>query len=119
MPCAFHLPAGPKMRKWYGAASREEEEEMAAERERARQARPEDEDEYDDRPKVLVTNADQSGTGDLVVLQLILARVSVRTIVRNTAAGKKAFGDYIQPVSLDVNNAELARRSLKVLNLRC
>jgi hypothetical protein len=91
------------MRKWYGQSDGEggdgyddydidyddEEEEEQGE---------------DERPTVLVMDAD-SEVGTLVVLQLILQRRRVRIVCKDASAVKAAYGDYVQPVEADCNDA--------------
>ncbi|GFH26113.1 NAD(P)-bd_dom domain-containing protein, partial [Haematococcus lacustris] len=73
----------------------------------------EDEDgEEGEGDAILVTDAD-TPMGEQVVLQLILARASIKALVRDTVAAKTSYGPYVAPLSLDTGNPQLLRRALK------
>jgi len=59
-----------------------------------------DDDEADNRPTVLVTDA-ESEMGQILVLQLILQRQRVRVLVSDVNAAKVGFGPYVEPFEGD------------------
>lgn len=84
-----YMEAGPKLRKWYGEGERRPRDGQE----------PDPEKDEPDAPgdAVLVTDGD-SPMGELVILQLILARLKVTALVKDSAAATQAYGSYVTPV---------------------
>lgn len=104
-----YVTAGPKMRKWYGQADREE---LETRRRGEDPDQQQEEEEEGDGAAILVTDAD-TPIGEQVVLQLILAGAEIRILVKDTVAAKTSYGPYVTPLSLDTSNAALLKRVLK------
>jgi hypothetical protein len=121
------MMAGRKLRRWYGQSDEPmlptnrpaevaEENPAIAEPDAAAAA----DDDTTPRTAVLVTGAD-SPTGELVVLQLLLAGASsggIRAVVSDVAAAKTAYAEYVEPVQAPSGGAGpaaalAARRLLK------
>eukprot|EP00878_Enallax_costatus_P012929 GHUV01013502.1.p1 GENE.GHUV01013502.1~~GHUV01013502.1.p1 ORF type:complete len:266 (+),score=88.18 GHUV01013502.1:1977-2774(+) len=109
------MSAGPKMRKWYGQKSNMPRDGEEPEPPIEQEPEPQQE-ESAERDYVLVTDAD-TPTGELVVLQLILLRANIRTLVKDTAAATTGYGPYVEPISVDTNSAGELARALR--NVRC
>ncbi|KAL6748524.1 hypothetical protein V8C86DRAFT_3146608 [Haematococcus lacustris] len=106
-----YVTAGPKMRKWYGQGERPSEGGPGPEKPEGGKQEDE-EDEEGEGDAILVTDAD-TPMGEQVVLQLILARASIKALVRDTVAAKTSYGPYVAPLSLEMGNPQLLRRALK------
>jgi len=92
------IEGGPKLRRWYGA-------EKKVPRGDAPQPEPEPAEEEPAGDAVLVTEAD-SALGEALVFALILAQtLRVKLLTRDAASATRRFGDYVQAVSGDVQDA--------------
>ncbi|CAI5486636.1 unnamed protein product [Closterium sp. Naga37s-1] len=125
-------PGGPKLRRWYGAADtlpRDGAGEAWAgiqcggvvlrrgkaeldEDEEGEETEEEGEEEEGGGDAVLVTDAD-SDTGQMVVLQLILARRRVRVLVKDAKEATAGFGPYVQPIAGSVAEQAAVRAALR------
>ena len=107
--------AGQKMRKWYGAPERTSREKKSAGDDQPPENGQEEEEEPSEptvNDAVLVTDAD-TPLGEQVILRLILDRVRVKAIVSDTARAKSSYGDFIEPVSVDIGSQNAAKSALK------
>eukprot|EP00898_Chlorokybus_atmophyticus_P002117 jgi/Chlat1/2906/Chrsp2S04656 len=102
-----YIEGGPKLRKWYGAS---EEDNLPMDGEEEEQE-PE-EDPNAPRDAVVVTGAD-SASGELVVLQLVLARKRVRALVKDAKSTSIAFGPYVKPFEGDEKDVKAISTALK------
>lgn len=104
------LQAGKKMRKWYGAGD------MRSPRgplpEPGKNDEEEEEEEEGEGDAILVTDI-EGAVGEQVLLQLILARATIRVLVKDVAAAKLAFGPYVTPIPGDVSSGPALRKALK------
>ncbi|CAI7863012.1 unnamed protein product, partial [Closterium sp. NIES-54] len=102
---------GPKLRRWYGAADTLPRD-GSDEDEEGEETEEEGEEGEGEGDAVLVTDAD-SDTGQMVVLQLILARRRVRVLVKDAKEATAGFGPYVQPISGSVADQSAVRAALR------
>ncbi|CAI5524169.1 unnamed protein product [Closterium sp. Naga37s-1] len=105
------IPGGPKLRRWYGAADTLPRD-GSDEDEEGEETEEEGEEGEGGGDAVLVTDAD-SDTGQMVVLQLILARRRVRVLVKDAKEATAGFGPYVQPISGSVADQSAVRAALR------
>eukprot|EP01025_Chloroclados_australasicus_P013273 TRINITY_DN16276_c1_g3_i1.p3 TRINITY_DN16276_c1_g3~~TRINITY_DN16276_c1_g3_i1.p3 ORF type:complete len:154 (+),score=16.59 TRINITY_DN16276_c1_g3_i1:139-600(+) len=100
-----YIQAGPKLRKWYG-----ETDKMLLPKDGKPSPTGDDDDYEGPRDAVLVTDAN-SPMGELIVLQLVLARVKIKVLVKDVAKAKQEFGPYVDPVAGDVNSGAALKKA--------
>lgn len=98
-----YVEGGPKLRKWYGATDEPRRRKDTNEEERKEESR---------EGSVLVVGGD-TPTGELVVLQLVLASARVTALVKDAEAEKNAYGLYVVPVEGTSNDPEAVKEGLK------
>ncbi|GBF97835.1 DNA excision repair protein [Raphidocelis subcapitata] len=110
---------GPKLRKWYGqedGPARPRDGGGAADEPQQQEAGGGGGGDAGPRDVVLVTDG-ESTMGEMVVLQLILARAKVRMVANDVTAAKAGYGPYVEPVSPDVGGGGGLARALR--GVRC
>ncbi|MCO5608555.1 hypothetical protein L7F22_062766 [Adiantum nelumboides] len=101
---------GPKLRKWYGAPKPDLRDGKDSDSVGNTSEESQISDEV--RDAVLVTDAD-SVTGQLVLLSLILRRVRIRALVKDTKEMVQAFGSYVEPLVGDVADPKSLKKALR------
>ncbi|MCO5602006.1 hypothetical protein L7F22_056133 [Adiantum nelumboides] len=101
---------GPKLRKWYGAPKPDLRDGKDSDPVENTSEESQISDEV--RDAVLVTDAD-SMTGQLVLLTLILRRVRIRALVKDTKEMVQSFGSYVEPLVGDVADPKSLKKALR------
>lgn len=104
------IEGGPKLRKWYGAAPLDEDGDGYDDYDN--QVFEDDEIEEDTRDCILVTDA-ESEMGQMLVLQLIIARQRVRVLVKDAEGAKIGFGPYVEVSEGDTSNVQGLAEAMK------
>mmetsp|Transcript_19598 Transcript_19598/g.63624 ORF Transcript_19598/g.63624 Transcript_19598/m.63624 type:complete len:308 (-) Transcript_19598:762-1685(-) len=109
------MSGGPKLRRWYGEASLDEQEEMRAEQEMMAQEleeiRLEELDGDLEKEAVMVTEGD-GAIGEAVVIRLIVMEQPVRVLCKSREAAEARYGPYVTAIEGSVDDPVSVRRAL-------
>ncbi|XP_057455112.1 uncharacterized protein At2g37660, chloroplastic [Lotus japonicus] len=100
-----YIEGGPKLRKWYGAPDLVPKDGPATE---------DSEDDFPDevRDAVLVTDGD-SEMGQMVILQLIVKKARIKTLVKDKRVALEAFGNYVESMAGDTKDNRFLKKALR------
>eukprot|EP00892_Ulva_mutabilis_P000978 jgi/Ulvmu1/10881/UM007_0057.1 len=102
------IQAGPKLRKWYG----ETDKMLLPKDGMPGDDGSDDEDANGAGDGVVVAGADTE-LGQLIILQLVLARANVRVLVRDPVRTKQEFGPYVTPIQGDSSSGAALKKAMK------